>query len=73
MKFPLIGEIRFNPIVSLLAVILIWTFVIICSNYQKDMLPLFRMWRRWIVEKFTWLYIGSQDVWAIFAIVLYVR
>ena len=23
------------------------------------------------MEKFTWLYIGSQDLWAVFAIILY--
>ena len=32
---------------------------------------LFKVAKRYIVEKFTWLYIGSQDLWAVFAIILY--
>ena len=70
-KLPLLGEIRFNPIVSLLAIVLIWTFVAICSVYKSEV-P-FKAWRGWIVDKFTWLYVGSQDVWAVFIIVLYCR
>ena len=27
--------------------------------------------RHYIVEKFTWLYIGSMNLWAVFAIILY--
>jgi len=33
----------------------------------------FTKWKAWIVAKFTWLYVGSQDLWAVFAIVLYCR
>ncbi|KAL9963052.1 hypothetical protein ACROYT_G032215 [Oculina patagonica] len=29
-------------------------------------------WMLWITEVFTWMYIGTQDVWAIFIIALYV-
>lgn len=28
-------------------------------------------WRRWITLKCTWLYIGTQDAWALFIVVLY--
>ena len=71
MKFkaPIVGEIRFNPIVSFSAIALIWGFVIWCSIQGEDV-P-FDKWKTWVVAKFTWLYIGSQDLWAIFAIVLY--
>ena len=31
----------------------------------------FGMAKRWITMKFTWLYIGSQDVWAIVIIIIY--
>jgi choline-glycine betaine transporter len=68
-KVPIFGEIRFNPIVSFLSITLIWTFVAVCVVY-KDAVP-FGVWKSFIVDKFTWLYIGSQDVWAIFAVVLY--
>jgi choline-glycine betaine transporter len=66
---PLFGEIRFNPVVSLTALTLIWAFVIICAHYKEEV-P-FQVWRGWIVNNFTWLYIGSQDVWAVFAVMLY--
>ena len=71
MKFriPIFGEIRFNPIVSFSAIALIWGFVVWCSIQGEDV-P-FSKWKAWVVAKFTWLYIGSQDLWAIFAIVLY--
>ncbi len=68
-KLPLIGELRFNPIVSFFAIVIIWSFVAVCVRLGEDV-P-FTQWRQWIVEKFTWLYIGSQDIWFIFLIVLY--
>ena len=73
MKFkaPLVGEIRFNPVVSFLAILLIWGFVIWCIVQGEDV-P-FGAWKAWIVNKFTWLYVGSQDLWAVFAVVLYCR
>lgn len=70
-KVPLISEIRFNPVVSVGAIALIWGFVIWCA-VQGDRVP-FGDWKAWIVAKFTWLYVGSQDLWAVFAIVLYCR
>merc|ERR1719361_270139 len=68
-KVPIIGEIRFNPIVSITAIALIWGFVAWCAIQGEDV-P-FTKWKAWIVAKFTWLYVGSQDLWAVFAIVLY--
>lgn len=68
-NIPIFGEIRFNPVVSFTAIFLIWSFVGICS-YFKEEVP-FAEWKGWLVEYFTWLYIGSQDIWAIFIVVLY--
>ena len=70
-KVPILGEIRFNPIVSLSAIGLIWGFVIWCAIQGEDV-P-FANWKALIVAKFTWLYVGSQDLWAVFAVVLYCR
>ncbi|CAB4061839.1 unnamed protein product [Lepeophtheirus salmonis] len=72
LKFspPLLGQIRFNPMFRGASIILIWVFVIICIMVDPDKLP-FDDAKTWIVANFTWLYIGSQDIWAIFAIVLY--
>lgn len=64
-------NIRFNPVVSILSAVIIWAFVIWCSieaeSAENEMLK----WMKWITHTCTWLYIGSQDVWAIFIIVLY--
>ena len=64
-------DIRFNPVVSILSAKIIWAFVIWCSikaeSAEKEMIK----WMEWITHTFTWLYIGSQDVWAIFIVVLY--
>ena len=70
-KLPLVGEIRFNPIASLGAILVIWGFVIWCSIAGEDV-P-FNDWTEWIVDNFTWLYIGSTDVWIVFGIILYFR
>ena len=68
-RLPIIGEIRFNPIVTFAAISLIWTFVAICANFQ-DKVP-FDEWKSAIVDNFTWLYVGAESIWAIFAILLY--
>ena len=68
-KVPIFGEIRFNPLVSVTSILLIWGFVAWCI-LMGDQVP-FKAWKSWIVDNFTWLYIGSQDLWALFAIVLY--
>ena len=70
-NLPFFSEIRYNPIVSNTAIILIWSFVAICSYYQEEV-P-FKAWRSWIVDNFTWLYVGSIDAWTVFAIFLYCR
>ena len=31
----------------------------------------FQHLKQWITDQWTWFYIGTQDVWAIFVIVLY--
>ena len=38
---------------------------------STDASTTFTMAKRWITLKFTWLYIGSQDVWAIVIIIIY--
>ena len=68
-KLPLLGSLRFNPIVSFLSISLTWLFVMICIVYKEDV-P-FQAWKSFIVDKFSWLYIGSLNVWAMFAIMLY--
>ena len=68
-RIPVIGEIRFNPIVTFAAISLIWAFVVICA-YCREKVP-FNEWNSGIADNFTWLYIGAESIWAIFAIFLY--
>ena len=71
MKFelPLLGVLRFNPIVSFFSITLIWTFVIICIIY-REATPFYE-WKSYVAKNFTWVYIGSQDVWVVLIIILY--
>lgn len=64
-------NLRFNPVVTFLSAAIIWAFVIWCSMDAKDAKEAMVTWMAWITHTCTWIYIGSQDVWAIFIIVLY--
>ena len=64
-------SIDLNPVVSIISALIIWAFVVWCvidtdraSDGMKDA-------KRWITEKFTWLYIGTQDIWFVFLLVVY--
>ena len=64
-------SIDLNPVVSIISGLVIWAFVIWCvvdtdraSDGMKDA-------KRWITDKFTWLYIGTQDVWFVFLLIVY--
>ena len=47
-KLPIIGTLRFNPIVSFFSITLIWIFVAVCIVYQEDV-P-FLNWKAFIGE-----------------------
>ena len=68
-----IGPIKFyfNPLVSLLSAAIIWAFVVWCIVLPEDSLAEISKWKTWVTEKWTWLYVGTQDFWAVFIIVLY--
>ena len=72
VKFSL-GCIRFdfNPVVSALSAMIIWAFVIWCIVEPKSSLAEMNKWKDWITKTWTWFYIGTQDVWAVFIVVLY--
>lgn len=46
-------------------------FVVWCVLEAKAANENMTEWRRWITLKCTWLYIGTQDAWALFIVVLY--
>ncbi|XP_074656141.1 putative glycine betaine transporter [Tubulanus polymorphus] len=65
--------IRFNPIVTCAAIVFIWGFVIFCMLEPKLTGDEFKKWKVFITKTFTWLYVGSQDIWALFIVVVYVK
>ena len=48
-KLPIIGTLRFNPIVSFFSIILIWIFVAVCIVYKENV-P-FTVWKAAIGQK----------------------
>lgn len=63
--------LRFNPLVSLLSACIIWGFVTWCIVKSDEANEEMGRWKIWITEKFTWMYIGTQDIWAVIIIMLY--
>jgi len=55
-------QIRFNPVVSFLAAAVLWGFVIY-AVMDEEASTVFGEWQTWVTDKFTWLYIISQDYW----------
>ena len=64
-------NLRFNPVVTFVSAAIIWSFVIWCSVDADVALKQLTSWMTWITYTCTWMYIGTQDVWAIFIVVLY--
>lgn len=64
-------NLRFNPVVTILSAAIIWSFVIGCSVEADAAFKEMSLWTKWITHTCTWMYIGTQDVWAVFIIVLY--
>ena len=64
-------NLRFNPVVTVFSAAIIWFFVIWCSVQADVAYEEMTKWMAWITHTCTWMYIGTQDVWAVFIIVLY--
>jgi choline-glycine betaine transporter len=52
-----------NPVVSVCAAVLIWGFVIYAMVEQNDATLEIAKWQQWVVDVWTWMYMGSQNVW----------
>ena len=63
--------IYLNPLTTIVSAAIIWAFVIYCVAKKQEANNNLRELRIWITEKWTWLYVGTQDVWAIFIFWLY--
>jgi len=64
-------EVALNPIVTTASLAIILVFVAWTMSKPKAAKEEFGNWQSWIGQSFTWLYIGSQDIWAFFIIVIY--
>ena len=68
-----IGPIRYdlNPVVTLLSAVIIWAVVVWCIIQPKPAYVELSSWMLWVTKCWTWLYIGTQDAWTVFIIVVY--
>jgi len=64
-------ELSLNPIVTLLSLIIVIAFIIWAILIPEVANTEIGSWKSWIGHNFTWLYIGSQDVWAIFILIIF--
>ena len=64
-------KIRLNPVVSLVSALIIWGFVAWCIIQAEFANEQMAEWKMWISHTCTWMYIGTQDAWAVFIIALY--
>jgi len=60
----------FNPVVSITSALLIWGFVIYAMVEQESAQTEIATWQQWVVDIWTWMYMGSQNIWIV--VLLYV-
>jgi hypothetical protein len=56
-------HVKFNPFVSGYACVIIWFFIVysICARWQAA--KEWALWFQWVTDEWTWLYVGSQNIW----------
>ena len=64
-------KLRFNPVVTIFSSLLIWGFAAWCMTYPTEARLELVKWTSWVTKKWTWLYISTQDIWAVFIVVVY--
>ena len=64
-------HLNFNPVVTFISASVIWGFVLWCILDTDRVSIKMTEGKRWITDKFTWLYIGTQDIWFLFIIIVY--
>jgi len=62
---------QFNPVVSILGALGLWSFVIWCAvdsdpEDETNAMTILGEGQTWVTTTFTWLYIASQDYWLLF-------
>ena len=64
-------KIKLNPVVTVLSAVIIWSLAAWCIAKPTPASEELSKWTKWVTQKWTWMYIGTQDVWAVFIIVVY--
>ncbi|XP_063676166.1 glycine betaine transporter 1-like isoform X2 [Bolinopsis microptera] len=64
-------KLKLNPIVTISSILVIIAFILWCILERDHALDSFGSAKTWITRTFTWLYVGSQDVWAVVIIAIY--
>ena len=64
-------KFNFNPVVTLFSALIIWSMVVWCVVFPAKSLQQLTVWKGWITRTWTWFYIGTQNIWIIFILILY--
>ncbi|XP_066913001.1 glycine betaine transporter OpuD-like isoform X1 [Clytia hemisphaerica] len=69
------GRIRFqfNPLSTFLGAFVLWAILIWAITDEETSIEKINVARRWITDKCTWFYIGSQFIWVILIIYIYFK
>lgn len=65
------AEFAFNPVVSITSLILILGFVAWAMVRPSEASTEFALWKSWVGQNFTWFYVGAQNGWMVFVVVIY--
>jgi choline-glycine betaine transporter len=64
------GPFTLNPFVTIVGAAVLWGFAIWCIDDQEYAIESLNEWKLWVTETFSWYYIGTQNIWIIFMVVV---
>jgi choline-glycine betaine transporter len=56
-------HVKFNPFVTGLSIVAIWTFIIYTLVSPAQASKEWSMWFAWVGDEWTWFYMASQNIW----------
>ena len=56
-------HLKFNPYVTFASAAVIWSFIAYTLSRRWESYKEFQTWFHWVTDEWTWLYIGSQNIW----------
>jgi choline/carnitine/betaine transport len=65
------AEIALNPVVTCASILIIIAFVVWAILRPEEASQEFSSWKAWIGKSFTWLFMGSTNIWAVFIVMVY--